>query len=180
MTATNIHLDSLLKQEIQSLAFVTAPMVIVCTDDSGQILMINPAVRTMFGYLEGEMEGQYLNQLIPELERLEYEAFEESSDRGDLEIFDELKQEKKNSEEYNYLEKFIYGRVDGEQIVELKTKTKAEDILWGEVYIHRVSVQSKTYFIVIIHDITESKLNDEEVLALNTLLEERVRELRVE
>jgi len=140
--------------------------------------MINPAVRTMFGYLEGEMEGENLLSLVPELDDMEYETFEEFSNRGDLEIFDGEKQEYKNSEDYNYLEKFIYGRIDDEQVIDIKTKTNSGEILWVEMYIHRATIQSKTYFIVIIHDITESKLNDEEVLALNTLLEERVRALR--
>ncbi|MCW8930812.1 MAG: PAS domain S-box protein [Gammaproteobacteria bacterium] len=177
-TKKNKHLNSVLKQEIENLAVVTAPMIIASTDECGEIITINPAVRTMFGYMEGEMEGCNLLSLIPELEKLEYDEFEEFSDRGDLELFDAKQGEHKDPEEYNYLEKFIYGRVDGEQIVDVKTKDSDGNVLWVEMYIHRAKIQLKTYFIVIIHDITEKKLNDEEVLALNTLLEERVRELR--
>ena len=173
------HHNQILKQEIQNLAFVTAPMVIVCTNADGDIIMINPAVRTLFGYLEGEMEGSSFLKLVPELEKLEYESFEEFSNRGDLEMFDtEDSSISTSMEDYNFLEKFIYGRMDGEQYQEIKTRTSDNEPIWVEMYCFRVTIEGEKYFIVVIHDTTEKKVNEQEVLALNTMLESKVRELR--
>lgn len=47
-----------LKQQINDLFLVTAPMAIICTSIDGNILTVNPAVREIFGFLEGELEGK--------------------------------------------------------------------------------------------------------------------------
>ena len=168
-----------LKLEIDKLTLVTAPMVIACTDAMGEILMINPAARQIFRRLEGEMEGHNFLTLIPELDLIEYDYFEEISNRGDLEIFDDDNDDGdealvKVPVDYNYLERFIYGRVNDNKRSMIRTKNKNGNILWLELSISKVEIDCGDYFIIIANDITENKLNEEKIIALNASLEKRV------
>ena len=55
-------------------------------------MTVNPAVRSIFGYLEGELEGDSFLKLIPELEDMSYSFYDKFTSRGELELFDNQEQ----------------------------------------------------------------------------------------
>lgn len=183
---TNVELYKLQEQLINEVATKTseiyrshviltaAPFVIIYTDANGLIEYVNPAVRNVFKYMEGEVEAEPLLKLLPGLEEKQYDSYTVSCNRGDLEI---LTDETKNTSvsQYNYLDRFIFGSSSRGAKEILQARTKQGDLIWIQVTINRELIQTDIVYSVIIHDITQQKLHELEVDQLNAELEERVK-----
>lgn len=147
----------------------TSKAVIIKTNEEGVINLINPAVRKVFGYLEGEVEGEGLSHLIPELESIEYESIDSAPDSGELELFlDEDFEDEVDSDEteYNYLERFVYGQTGGKSKEEIQTRKKDGTPIWIELYISKILTDTNSIYSVFINDITERKRREKEAIQL--------------
>lgn len=153
-------------------------MAIVSTNMYGDIMTVNPAVRSIFGYLEGELEGESFLKLVPELEDMHYSFYDEFTSRGELELFDAEKDEggRKTTDESNFLERFYYGINETDEQGVIQTHNKSGELLWVNLFANRVTINANIYYIVIISDITETKLKEQEIVQLNESLERRVEE----
>lgn len=168
-------------QLIEKLMLLTAPVVALSTDEQGIIQLINPAVLKVFGYYEGEMLGQNLLKLLPELEFIEYESFEETTERGELEFFLDDEEEEAapeppaQEEGLNYLARFVNGHVaEGKKKGEIQTKDKHGQIKWVDVAISKINVEEHTFYSVVISDITDIKKSEGVLRRVNEHLEEMV------
>lgn len=151
----------------QQLILNTSESVIIGVDNNGMVNSINPSVRKIFGYFEGEVEGKELSFLIPELESIQYDEFEFTTDSGELELFEsEERDETITPEEFNYLERFIFGKLEQGIKQELQTRKKDGTPLWIRLSINRVMVEQKWIYSINITDITERKKKEEEALQL--------------
>lgn len=153
----------------QSLILNTTQGVIIGADNNGTVNFVNPSVRKLFGYLEGEVEGKALAFLIPELEIMKYDDFDVVPDSGELELFQsgELSDEEDDSsssltEEHNYLERFLFGRSNERNKGEIQTKKKDGTPIWIEMFVNRVHVSEKSIYSIFINDITSRKQREEE------------------
>lgn len=179
------HLQKNLQEEVENqtkniyqshLILTKAPFVIIYTDQDGIIQYINPAVYNVFNYLEGEVEGEQLLKLLPELNDIQYDHFRGSIDSGDLEMFADESQIKKSSDSYNYLERFMYGDiVDGDKYI-IQTKSKDGSSIWTTVSIDKDNFRGQSSFTIIIHDVTKLKQKELEVIQINDGLEQTVKE----
>lgn len=153
-------------------------MAIISTNMYGDIMTVNPAVRSIFGYLEGELEGESFLKLVPELESMHYSFYDDFTSRGELELFDAEKEEQsgKTTDESNFLERFYYGINETEEQGVVQTHKKNGESLWVSLFANRVNINANVYYIVIISDITETKLKEQEITQLNESLERRVEE----
>ncbi len=165
------------KNLIQNLTFVTASIVIISTDLQGKIRMVNPAVYQVFGYLEGDLIGKNLSFLIPELESKEYDLFEKVTTRGELELLDNPSKSKvdpdaktNKQKEFNYIERFIYGRLHNKGKEEICTKSKNKNSLWIDLSINRIQSPDLNIYSVIIKDITRLKQSAEDLKRINVQL----------
>lgn len=153
------------KSGIEDLIFITAPIVIIGTDNQGLIRFVNPAVYNVFGYFEGEVEGEQLSVLIPELASLEYSDFETTVQRGEVEILDDDALESFNEPEsptkpiaeFNYLERFVFGKVQSGKKGHIQTTNKKGEQIWIDISISQMENTDSKMYCVIINDITENK-----------------------
>lgn len=169
--------------QTNNLILVAAPFVFITTNFDGKIRTVNPAIRSIFGYFEGEVEGEDLSMLIPELKEIKYQYFTHVSTRGELEMFntendfieeEELVPEAKKISDYNYLERFIYGHLADEKQGEIQTQKKDGSAIWVNVSMNKIYVRGEKMFAVIISDITKRVQKENEVRLLNEQLEQRV------
>ena len=165
-----------IKQLTESLILTTAPFVIINTDNQGIIHYINPAVKSVFGYLEGEVENQNLLMLIPGLASAQYDYYNDVQNRGDLEIFDQQQPEHNVHLESSYLERFIQGRVNHGKKSEFQTTTKNNIPLWIDITVNKENINDDTNYFIIIHNITEQKQRQIEIEKLNEQLEDKVKQ----
>jgi PAS domain-containing protein len=172
------QVDHSLIEQIDKLVLDTAPMAIISTNFYGDIMTVNPAVRSIFGYLEGELEGESFLKLVPEMADLSYSFYDEFTNRGDLELFDETQavETRSTTDESNFLERFYYGIQEGEEPGLLQTHNKNGDVLWINMFANRVAINANNFYIVIISDVTETKLKEQQIIQLNESLERRVAE----
>lgn len=170
------------KALIQDLIFITAPIVLMSTDENGKITLVNPAVQNVFGYYEGEVTGKDLSMLIPELETIQYDEFSIVTSRGDFEFFVDLSGEEEASETENessrpssYIERFIRGYVKNGKKGEIETKNRHGETIWIDLSINKIKSADKDMYGVIISDITHLKNTESELRRINETLDELVK-----
>ncbi|NQZ07641.1 MAG: PAS domain S-box protein [Algicola sp.] len=178
MNNVSEQVDHSLIEQIDKLVLDTAPMAIISTNFYGDIMTVNPAVRSIFGYLEGELEGESFLKLVPEMADLSYSFYDEFTNRGDLELFDDAEavETRHTTDESNFLERFYYGIQEGGEQGLLQTHNKNGDVLWINMFANRVAINANNVYIVIISDVTETKLKEQQIIQLNESLERRVAE----
>jgi len=173
---------------IEKLMILTAPVVALSTDEQGIIRLVNPAVYKVFGYYEGEVMGNSLLMLLPELDYLEYESFREVMDRGELEFFGDEEDSETDTEgdsaiaaNYNFLERFINGEVaQDKKKSEIQTQDKNGQIKWVDIAINKMNVDEEVMYSVLVSDITDIKKSEGALLRVNEHLEEMVAERTAE
>lgn len=178
MTKVNDNIDSSLIEQIDKLVLDTAPMAIVSTNIYGDIMTVNPAVRNIFGYLEGELEGESLLTLVPQLADMKYCSYDDFTSRGELELFDDERggDAHLTTDELNFLQRFYHGELsEGDKGV-IETTNKKGEVLWISIFANLVTVHGQECYILIISNITETKLKEQEITQLNESLERRVEE----
>ena len=175
-TQVNDNVDRSLIEQIDKLVLDTAPMAIVCTNVDGDIMTVNPAVRHIFGYLEGELEGQSLLALLPQLGEAKYSAYDDFTSRGELELFDDEQRgnEQLITDESNFLQRFYYGVSEQGDKSVIETTNRKGEVLWISLFANLVTAKGQECYILIISDITETKLKEQEITQLNESLERRV------
>jgi signal transduction histidine kinase/CheY-like chemotaxis protein len=163
------------KKTIEELIVLTSSQAIFVCDKNGLIEMANPAVLNVFGYYEGEVEGENLEILIPELKNRKYKVLEAKIARGEAEFFsDDQLLTKGEEEDYTYLEKFIYGHPEEGKKSEILTKNKKGKPIWIDISVSVLKDQEQEKYCVTATDISELKNHDVKVSKLNEELELRV------
>lgn len=172
----------LIDKQIVDLILLTAPVIIILTNKDGKIKYANPAVRTIFGYYEGEIEGKDLSWLIPSLETIQYDSFETVSDRGELDLFIEKipnsPEPKSNTDTqtqsgYNYLERFLYGKKNETKKNEIEVQNKTGFTFWIDLYANKIKAADCIFYVFIANDITENKQQQAQIICMNDDLEQR-------
>jgi two-component system, sensor histidine kinase and response regulator len=123
---------------------------IITVDRTQRIRMINPAGATMFGYEREELMGQALEQLLPERFRARHGMLvDRFATKGETQ------------------------RAMGLQARILGLRRNGQEFS-AEASIARMSVQGEDLLTVILRDVTERQQAEDQILALNDSLEERV------
>jgi PAS domain S-box-containing protein len=66
--------EELARSEEQMRAIMaSANDAIICADETGHVILWNPAAESLFGYVEAEMKGKLMNEIIPERFRIPHE-----------------------------------------------------------------------------------------------------------
>ncbi len=173
----------------ENLILTTAPFIVFQVNEEGYILAVNPAIRDILGYFEGEIDNTSIYKLFPRLLTLEYTSFDSQEVRGELELLDdddtdEIKDDVSclNNIPASPLERFINGHV---AILENKKEhlltAKSGLDIWLNLEISKAQIQDHYIYIITAQDITSKKLSEKEVidlnmelLELNASLEEKV------
>ena len=168
--------------QTKNLILVTAPFIFITTDIQGKIRNVNPAIRKIFGYYEGDVEGKPLSMLVPELESMEYAYFTQVSMRGELEMFtadwdqgeDTLAGDAITIADYNYLERFIYGHAHLTSKSEIETRKSDGTPIWIDLTVNKVIIDDQSLYTIVITEITSRKEKEVEIVRLNEDLEGKV------
>ncbi len=159
----------------ENLILTTAPFIVFQVNEEGVILAVNPAIRDILGYFEGEIDNTSIYKLFPRLLSLEYTSFDSQEVRGELELLDDDEPDE-NQDDFstindvpeNPLERFINGHV---AIMENKNEhlitAKSGLEMWLNLEISKAQVQDHYIYIITAQDITSKKLSEKEVLDLN-------------
>ncbi len=142
---------------------------LLAVSDSGQILSATPPVRRIFRKNEGEVEGQALLSLLPELEAFAGEEYIRVEARGGVDLWEEEKQDKAG---LSFLECLAYRAHRGGR-VEVLAKACAEPI-WLEVAVYKLNLHDELVYAVLIFDINHRKKIEESIRDLNENLEQKV------
>ena len=120
---------------------------VICTDQDGRILVFNPAAERSFGYTTGEVTGQRVEMLLPEVDR---------------------------SAHVDQVRGFALGDGAATRLMghrrEVRGRRKNGQVFPTEAMVSRQSIDGRTILTVVLRDITERK-------ALEDLREAAAREL---
>lgn len=144
-------------EEISRALFESAAEGLVVVDDRGKIILTNPRLRELFGYAEGEMNGQPIEFLIPRR-------------------FHQGHQTKRNG----YLKKPVRRSMGTGMDLWAQRKDKTEFPV--EISLNHFEASGKTFVMALVTDISTRKQAERKLAELNVQLESRVqartRELR--
>ncbi len=157
--------------ELFDILKVVADFVLLAIDDHGVIESATPRVRTIFQKNEGEVEGQQLSDLVPELEMYSMMEFNPIEPRGGFEMMDDIGTMTSDCLYLEYLA--AYEQSNGR--FEIHTLIAGEP-RWLGLATYKLLHEGKIVFSVIVYDITQRKNNEEEIRQLNENLEQRVQE----
>ena len=129
----------------------TAVDGIIIIDDKGSMIMANKAAVQLFGYTRGEMLGRNVNMLMPEPHHSRHDSY-----IG------------------NYHQTGI-GKIIGIGR-EVEGRRKDGSLFPFRLGVSHVSLEGRTIFAGVIHDLSEQKQAEKEIIALNRELEQKVEE----
>lgn len=138
-------------KDICEILFDAAAEGLIVANKQGEILVVNPRIREMFGYSEEELLGQKVEILIPNEYREKHVGHREG---------------------YN---KKPAKRTMGIGM-DLKGSRKDGSVFPLEVSLNHFQVEGQMMVMALISDVTERKKADQKILQLNAELEERVKE----
>jgi PAS domain S-box-containing protein len=125
---------------------------VICTDESGRILIFNQAAQQAFGYSESEVIGQPVEMLLPQSDRAEHVRYVHNFASGDGAAI----------------------RLMGHRR-EVRGRRKNGDEFPAEAMVSRQTIDGKTILTVVVRDITERKELEELREAAARELDHRLR-----
>lgn len=114
----------------------TSMDTMVTFDQNGMILMANPALEKMFGYLEEEVAGEHMSMLLPSFPEIDYTREASDPDTG------------------------ILGK-----LIELQPRRKDGYCFDAEIQIGTAMVEEEPIYACTISDITQRKQYEKEIVA---------------
>lgn len=145
----NNNLNFLVNSQQLQAIFDTAVDCIIMIDSQGVINKINPAGETLFGYNPKELIGKKINVLMPVPDSVNHDTY--------IQNYERTNQPK------------VIGK--GRDIVGLKKDGTTFPCHLG---INEFMMKGKKCYAGIIHDLTERKKEESEIIQLNKILKEKV------
>jgi signal transduction histidine kinase len=142
---------------------------LLAVNDAGLILSATPPVRRIFRKNEGEVEGQSLLSLLPELEAYADQEYSMVEARGGVDMWEDEKEDKVG---LPFLECLACRAHRGGR-VEVHSRACAEP-RWLEVAVYKLNLNDELVYAVLIFDIDHRKTIEESIRDLNENLEQKV------
>lgn len=169
--------DTKNKLLLDQLIFTTANLVVYQVIADGTIVAINPAVKDVTGFLEGELEGTSIYEWLPGLKDIEYQSFTSVISHGEIEFLDTDDDETNIDDPQNPLERFIRGTTEFDHLKhEQLSHNKRGEALWFDARINRFEQPEQDLYVVICTDISQRKEREQQILELNLSLEDKVKQ----
>jgi len=128
---------------------------IILIEAWGTVVLMNPAVTRLFGYLPGEVLGQNVNLLMPSPHHEHHDQY------------------LKNYHDTGIKKIIGIGR-------EIEGRRKDGSVFPARLAVSEMTINGQKYFTGIIQDLTQVKLVEEEIMNLNRELEQIVRDRTLE
>lgn len=169
MKQTPVELFDVLKVSTDFVLFSMDDIgfALLAVNDSGYVLSATPPVRRIFHKNEGEVEGQPLLSLLPELEAFADEEYTRVEARGGVDMWDDGHQERTG---LPYLE-CLAARANLGGRVEVQA---GAGTIWLEVAVYKLNLDDELVYAVLIFDINHRKKIEESIRDLNENLEQKV------
>ena len=132
-TTRTLLMQRSLDEERQRAAAISDNLVdgVIVIDDSGLMLSVNPAVEKMFGYAPGEMIGQNLSLLMPEIHRSQHDGYRAHDVGGGA------------------------PRIPGIGQREVSGRRRNGEVFLLDIGVSEMCVAGRRQFVGLLHDVTE-------------------------
>lgn len=164
------------QSELFDILKVVADFVLLAVDSDGVIESATPRVRTIFKKNEGEIEGQTLCEVVPELGQLAQLEFTPVEPRGGIDLMEDIDEVVTSNCDYMECLAAHQQQFGNYEVL----TTIAGEPRWLMLATYKLSHEGKIVFSVLLADITQRKSTEEEIRQLNENLEQRVQERTAE
>lgn len=157
------------QSDLIDILLVSSDFIFLSTDKQGKITTVTPACRDVIKKQEGEVEGKFLDEIVPELGFYPQAEFEIVQPRGGLEL---MLDDEDCDQGCEYME-FLASHTQDSGRFEIETSIEGK-AAWLSLVTNKVLHDDEIIFTVMVRDITRRKLDEKEILDLNQNLEARV------